>query len=892
MKSHLSQGKSWQGRLLYRRHANHALPDIYDYWVDVSITDIRNIQGKLIGYVQIQRDITDQVNTEQAQRLANADTGARLAISVVLHQALPLVQRITQTFDILFNLEDFHLQPQGGVLLKELDQDFLNIYVLLGNFSEEFIQLEQGIAYSDSLCGRASLSQKLIISDDCNCDQHRQHRLAHGHYIVPIQSAGTTLGILFLYTDPYPVQSESRLTMLQQVGDMLALALLQEQTKNTLELARDAAEQAAKIKAEFLANMSHEIRTPMNGVLGMLDILQDTDVTSEQQDLLKTAATSAESLLSIINDILDFSKLEAGKIELEHIEFNLPLLVEDVCSLMSGRAHAHNLELNCFLPPALPQHWHGDPNRIRQVLTNLIGNAVKFTDQGEVSVKVFLQETGEDDTIVRFEVKDTGIGLSPETQARLFQPFAQADSSTARRFGGTGLGLSISKNLINMMQGTIGVESELGNGACFWFSLPLEASHSKAVARVNDFNHKRVLIVDDNATNRKILSHYLVHCGMDVSEVDNAPAALLALEQAVKNQQAFDLLLSDLHMPDMDGYALAQAISNNPAIAATPRLLLSSGGFGSEADRVKLGFSQTLLKPVRQVQLFEAITNALQGANTHSLTPAKINLNLPNYSSKRLLVVEDNKVNQKVILAMLDKFQCVPDLAENGQVAIDKLAEQSYDLVLMDCQMPIMDGYEAIRILRGQELAQNRQRTPVVALTAHASNDEREKCLSAGMDNFLTKPVIKAELAKILAHWLGQSSFTDNQQSSVESIDDNTNEQMTLVWDKITTLKQLDYDSELLDDMINLFLMDIPVRLADLEQAVALNDVPAIAEAAHAIKGMAGHFFARTLSLHSANLEHSARQNAVVELSQLTKKVEDAAKDLIHAFEQRQSASV
>ncbi len=898
----LQQGSAWNGRLLNRRKGSEPFaiagqstpPDTRDYWADVRVTSINNNSGELIGYVQIQHDITDQVNKELALALENADNAARLAISETLQKTLPLQQRFTQVLDILFNLKAFDLQRKGGVFIKDPEQDFLDMFVLHGKFSEEFIRREQHIPYGACLCGRAAISQELTISDDCFCDPRHEHVFegmqAHGHYIVPIVSAGTTLGILFLYTDPYPIQIDSRLTMLKQVGDMLALALLQEQAKLSLEASRDAAEQSTKTKAEFLANMSHEIRTPMNGVLGMLDILKDTSMTHEQEDLVETAANSAESLLTIINDILDFSKLEAGKIELEHIEFNLPTLVEEVCALMSGRAHVKGLELNCFLPPSLPQRWQSDPTRIRQVLTNLISNAVKFTEQGEVSIKVFAQESVNNKTMLRFEVRDTGIGMSPEGQARLFQPFSQADSSTARRFGGTGLGLSISKNLVNIMQGSIGVESALGQGTCFWFSLPLQATDNIAPARVTDLSGKRALIVDDNATNRKILRHYLQHWDVAVSEEDNAPAALVELEAAIERGQAYDILLSDLHMPDMDGFALARAIGQNPAIAATPRLLLSSGGMGPEGERLTLGFSQSLLKPVRQSQLFEAICNTLQTTVKSVAEPAKLVESLPDYSQKRILVAEDNKVNQKVIIAMLGKFQCTPTLAENGQIALDLLTEQNYDLILMDCQMPVMDGYEAVRTLRGQELTDNTRRIPVVALTAHAAAGEREKCLSAGMDDFLSKPIARPELAKMLARWLGDSTQNDNTQDIKKVMIDTTTP--NACWDETAALKRLDDDQELLGDMIDLFLIETPAKILDLENALAQDDLATLADAAHAIKGMAGHFCADPLRTSAARLEDSARHNNVADLHLMTKVVTDAAFNLITALQQKRGPNL
>ena len=554
--------------------------------------------------------------------------------------------------------------------------------------------------------------------------------------------------------------------MLKQVGEMLALAVLQEQAKLALEHARDYALRIALAKSEFLANMSHEIRTPMNGVLGILDILRDTEMPHHQYELLETAYASAEALLVILNDILDFSKLEAGRVEIEHIHFNLATLIEEVCSLLAVPAYAKGLELNCFIPVELPHYWSGDANRIRQVLSNLIGNAVKFTEAGDVSVAVSSQTSPDDKKTLLFEVRDTGIGISPETQARLFQTFTQADSSTSRRFGGTGLGLSISKILVELMEGTIGVDSELGKGACFWFTLPLEPVVDEIpLPELIDLKNKRALVVDDNANNRMILEHYVTSWGMTVSSVDNASAALAALVDASQNAKTFDILLSDLKMPFMDGLVLARMICQIPAIAGTPRLLLTSGEKGSEADYKTLGFSQSLTKPVRQVQLFDAIVKALRPVTPKYDTPVNAeNLEAtetishkevwPDYSHKRVLVAEDNKVNQKVILAMLARFNVKPDLAENGQIALERLAQQHYDLVLMDCQMPIMGGYEATTKLREREIATYSKRTPVIALTAHATVEARETSLAAGMDGHLSKPINRNELAAVLAQWL------------------------------------------------------------------------------------------------------------------------------------------
>jgi len=860
----LVNGEHWQGEII-NRHKDGSF-----YNADLGISPVLNKDGSLSGYVQIQRDITDSV--------------VRLAISEVLQQCTPLDERFKQVLDILFNLKVFDLQRKGGVFLRAKGENYLTLFLLRGAFSAEFIEKEKRINCGSCLCGRVAISGELLVSDDCFCDPRHEHQFldmqAHGHYIVPVASGGEVLGVLFLYTDPYPLQSESRLTMLKQVGEMMALALRQEEAKTALETARDIAMQASSIKSEFLANMSHEIRTPMNGVLGMLDLLRETKMTPTQLEWIETAHSSAEALLEIINDILDFSKLEAGKFEVEKVDFNLIDLVDDVCALLTVRAYAKGLELNCSLPVPMPLRWRGDPMRIRQVLMNLIGNAVKFTEQGEVSVNVTRSLTADNRDELRFEVRDTGIGISPETQSQLFKPFAQADRSTSRRFGGSGLGLSISKKLVELMGGSIGIESVPGIGTCFWFILPLEQSeYREALGPSCDLSGKRTLIVDDNATNRNILVNYLSSWGLQVSTAENGSAALMQLQISALEGVVYDLILLDMQMPVMDGLTLAKCLAQISVLAKIPIILLSSGDQFDHADYQSTGIVQRLLKPMRQLQLFDAIVNALQCTSGATVKPAKPEIKLPSYNGKKVLVVEDNKINQNVIIAKLAKFDIVPDLAENGQIALDMLAETVYDLILMDCNMPVMDGYTATRELRLLENSRGLPHQTVIALTANALEGEREICLAAGMDAYLTKPIISEQLMEMLAHRLGAGQ----QQTIPDLMGENISpaENISTVWDEAAALKHLDGDSDLLSEMLELFLMEGPRQLSELTRFLAEGNLPALANAAHAIKGAVAHFYADTAVECAGVLEHAARSGQSADFQGMTEAVVKAVTDLI-----------
>src|SRR5712692_1674797 len=770
--------------------------------------------GKVVGSVVTFVDISERKRAEKALEERTTYLNALIEsspVAIVVADAQHRATMCNKAFERLF------LYRQSEILGAELDQ----------LVASEEIRPEA-----------AAFTQREMARETVHATTRRRRKdgtlVDVEMYGVPLLVRGELIGVFGLYQD----------------------ITARKQAEADLQKAKEAAEAASRAKSEFLANMSHEIRTPMNGIIGMTELALDTDLTPDQREYLAMVKTSADGLLRVINDILDFSKIEAGKLDLERVDFKLCDTLGEMLKPLAIRAHKKGLELSCDVPADTPDSLLGDPGRLRQVIVNLVGNAIKFTERGEVVVRVEVESQSSGTIRLHFVVSDTGIGISPEKQKQVFEPFEQADGSMSRRHGGTGLGLAISKRLVETMGGRIWVESEPGHGSAFHFTVPLGLAKSGGaevpLLEARFLENLPVLVVDDNVTNRRILREMLASRRMAPSVEDGGHAALAAMRRARDAGRPFPLVLLDAQMPGMDGFAVAERIKGDPKLAGATIMMLTSDRQHGDARRCRaLGVAVTLTKPITQSELFDGIVAALgfrcasgRAVQRSPAPPARASRSL------RILLAEDNEVTLDLAIRLLGKHSHSVVVARNGREALEALEKsgfRGFDAVLMDVQMPEMDGLEATRAIRAREKAHGTH-IPIIALTAHARMSDRERCLNAGMDGYVSKPIRAADLLQEIERHTPESAASAPSSSLDE------------VLDRAALLARVEGDMALLEQLVQLFLRTYPPLLAEIRGALAQGDAKSLERTSHKLKGTLSSFAAPLATAAAQRLEQMGRE--------------------------------
>jgi PAS domain S-box-containing protein len=848
------------GRPVIDLEEKQAWPDGHETWASTTKLCLTDDDGATVGTFGISRDITARKQAEQALRRATDRlTLATRAGGVGIWDYDPVSNKLTwddQMFG-LYGLDDEDFEGTHHAWLARLDPEDRSR-------GDEEMRL--------ALAGQKDFDTEFrVVWPDGSI---------HDIRALALVQLDLSTGSLHVVGTSWDITAQKEAE--RELRDTnLALA---ESMSRAIELAAEA-EGANHAKSDFLANMSHEIRTPMNGVIGMTDLLLDTDLDDDQRRFAETVRSSGESLLTIINDILDFSKIEAGKLSLEQLDFDLRDLLSDFGSLLGLKAQGTGLEFICAAAPNVPGHLSGDPGRLRQVLLNLAGNAVKFTQRGEVVVRANLEWETDTEVMLRFSVKDTGIGIAAEKQASLFQKFTQADASTTRRYGGTGLGLAISKQLAEMMGGEIGVISEEGVGSEFWFTSRFgkQAARDSNLTPPAEIGGIRMLVLDDNATNREILVTQLAAWGVRSDEAADGPAALLALARARDAGDPFAAAILDMQMPDMDGADVARAIKADPSLASTVLVLMTSlGNRGDSRQMEAIGFAAYLVKPVRQSDLFDCLSAVLAGraladavlAEPTHLPGVPEAIDELSRSGMRILLAEDNITNREVALGILKKLGLRADAVTNGAEAIRALEMLPYDLVLMDVQMPHIDGLEATRQIRDAGSAVKDHRIPIIAMTAHALQGDRERCLEAGMDDYVTKPVSPRALAEALGRWLPRVGAAPGTvpdpaarpaagPAAVLASVPVAVPVPAVVFDRAGMLARLMGDEELGQMVVEGFLADIPSQIEELRSCLGAGDATGAIRQVHTIKGASANVGGEALRAVALETERAGKADGL-----------------------------
>jgi PAS domain S-box-containing protein len=899
-------GEVWRGEFVNKRKDGSLYMD------EATITPVKDDAGNIIQFIAIKQDITERKKAEDKLRENErhlADEVKRRERKAVEDEvmaelfqlaltSMPMTEYLELCIEIMVtSVPWFNMLPQGVVLLAQKDgsHDVLK-FTASYNIDAEVKEHYATVAFGKCLCRQAAQNREIVFSDVVdNCDETaNQNMPQYGNYNVPILEDDDVLGVLTIYLPEGHLRNLHEEIFLGRVADILSMGIYRRYSNLSLIKAKDDAEAGSRAKSAFLATMSHEIRTPMNGVLGMSELLIGTSLDAEQREFAETIISSARALLTIINDILDFSKIEAGKLDLTSVSFDLERAAHDVTQLMAPLAEDKGLELMLNYQPGSHRHFMADAGRIRQILVNLVGNALKFTSEGYVLINIECQQLSDEEMEVNISIQDTGIGIEQEKITELFQPFSQADESTTRKYGGTGLGLAVSKQLIELMGGAIGVNSTPGVGSTFWFTLNLPVIEAPEPIPEAELDGLRVLVVDDNPINRRLLGDQLEHLSMVVDLAVDANEAMVLAREAVAAGNPYRLFLLDHHMPITDGKELGKTILSDKDLSDSLLILLTSGGQRGDGEHFKeIGFAAYLTKPVHSETLRHTMAGVLGFKQEHHGKPIFLtSYQVPNpgwdavgednsFDGRHIILAEDNVVNQKVAKTLLEKLGLKVTMVENGAKAVAQWERTGCDLILMDCQMPEIDGYDATALIRKLESGSDKH-VPIIALTANAMETDRGRCLDAGMDDYISKPFRQGLLVSVLRRWLptdhqGRISEDDDTESSTAQtqIELEADVDMPPTIDMAVYAGIRNLMGEGLAELIDAYLEDTAEFVRLMREACNSDDYAALQVPTHSMKSSSANIGAMRLSVLANQLEEQVRSDNLVDAEQQVLEIEE-----------------